>query len=89
MNKIDLEKLKGEIVTNVYHITSDRKVPLHKHSNQDEVFYCFKGSGYGVLEDSEIELSIGKVFIVPAGILHSARTDNDLYVASFLIPAVD
>ena len=86
---MDIEELKGQIVTNVYHITADRKVPLHKHSNQDEVFYCIKGSGYGVLEDSEIEMSRGKAFIVPAGILHSMRTDNEIYVASFLIPAVD
>lgn len=86
---MDIEQLKGEIVTNVYHITADRNVPLHKHTGQDEVFYCFKGSGFGVLEDSEIELSRGRVFIVPAGILHSVRTDSDLNVASFLIPAVD
>ena len=82
-------ELKEQIVTNVYHIPPDKKVPLHKHSDKDEVFYCVKGSGFGVLEDSEIELSRGKVFIVPAGILHSLRTDSDLFVASFLIPAVD
>lgn len=86
---MQFEELKEQIVTNVYYIPADKEVPLHKHSDKDEVFYCVKGSGFGVLEDSEIELARGKAFIVPAGILHSLRTDKDLYVASFLIPAID
>ena len=52
----------------------------------DEIFYCIEGSGFGVLEDSEVSLSVGEAFIVPAGVLHSLRTDGDLFVSSFLIP---
>lgn len=83
---MDLEKLKEAIVKNVYHINSTKNVPLHKHNNMDEIFYCIEGSGFGVLEDSEVSLSVGEAFIVPAGVLHSLRTDGDLFVASFLIP---
>jgi len=86
---MDLEAIKGQIVTNVYHIDADKKVPLHKHNKQDEIFYCIKGAGYGVLENDEIELSVGKAFIVPAGTMHALRTDNELYVSSFLIPVVE
>ncbi|MFT9497945.1 cupin domain-containing protein [Anaerosolibacter sp.] len=85
---MDLENVKKSIVTNVYHIDAKKNVPLHKHQNQDEVFYCIKGKGLGVLEDQEIELTVGKAFIVPAGTMHSLRTDSDLYVSSFLIPVI-
>lgn len=85
---MDLDEIKKSIGTNVYHIFRGKNVPLHKHADKDEVFYCIKGSGFGVLEDSEIELTVGKAFIVPAGTMHSLRTDEDLYVASFLIPSI-
>lgn len=85
---MDPEEIKSKIVTNFYHITSDKKVALHKHSQHDEVFYCMKGEGFGVLEDSEVELSYGKTFIVPAGTMHALRTDTDLWVGSFLIPVI-
>ena len=86
---MDLNQIKGSIETKVYHITSEMKVPLHKHDDMDEVFYCIKGSGYGVLEDGESELTVGNAFIVAAGTMHSLRSDDNLYVASFLVPVVD
>jgi mannose-6-phosphate isomerase-like protein (cupin superfamily) len=86
---MDLDSIKESIVKNVYHIPSDLKVPLHKHAEQDEIFYCIKGSGFGVLEDREVELNVGSSFIVPAGIMHSVRSDDEVYVAAILIPVVD
>ena len=62
---------------------------MHKHDGKDEIFYCIKGSGVGVLEDGEVELNVGKAFIVPAGVMHTVRTDGELYVSSFLVPVVD
>ncbi len=86
---MNLDVIKEAIATKVYHITSETKVPLHKHDDKDEIFYCLKGSGFGVLENNEIELTTGKEFIVKSGIMHSLRSDQDLYVSSFLIPVVD
>ena len=86
---MDLNIIKESIVTKVYHLTSDTKVPLHKHEKQDEIFYCINGSGFGVLENSEVELNVGKAFIVPAGTLHSLRSEGNLYVSSFLVPVMD
>lgn len=83
---MDLSVIKESIETNVYHIPSDAKVPLHEHATQDEVFYCIKGSGFGVLADREVELKVGESFIVPAGTMHSLRSDGDFYVTAFLIP---
>jgi len=86
---MDLNSIKESIVKNVYHITSDTKVPLHGHADKDEIFYCIKGSGFGVLEDQEVELSVGKSFIVQAGTKHSLRSEGNLYVSAFLVPVVD
>jgi len=86
---MDLNSIKESIVKKVYHVSSETKVPLHKHRDQDEIFYCIKGFGFGVLEDREIELTVGKAFIVPAGVMHSLRSDGNLYVSSFLVPIVD
>ncbi|MBZ9688160.1 cupin domain-containing protein [Clostridium estertheticum] len=86
---MNLENIKKSIVTNVYHIPADKKVALHKHPKHDEIFYCIKGDGFGVLEDREVELTIGKAFIVPAGEMHALRSDRNLYVSAFLIPVVE
>lgn len=86
---MDLSNFKESIVTNVYHIPAGKKVALHKHPKSDEIFYCIKGEGFGVLENSEVELTVGKAFIVPAGEMHALRSDSDLYVTSFLIPVVE
>lgn len=86
---MDLNSIKESVVINVYHITSDTKVPLHQHAKQDEIFYCVKGSGFGVTEDGEVELTVGKAFIAPAGTKHSLRSEGDLYVSAILVPVVD
>ena len=85
---MDLDEIRDSIETKVYHIHPELKVPLHKHADKDEIFYCIKGSGFGVLEDQEIELSVGSPFIARAGTLHSLRSDGNLYVAAILIPVV-
>ena len=86
---MDLNSIKESIVTKVYHVNSETKVPLHKHEEQDEIFYCIKGSGFGVLEESEVELNVGVSFTVPAGTIHSVRSDGELYVTAFLVPVVN
>jgi mannose-6-phosphate isomerase-like protein (cupin superfamily) len=86
---MNIEEYKNKIVTNVYHITKESNVSLHKHPKHDEVFYCVKGTGFGVFENEETELNVGNEFIVPAGVMHSLRTVSDLYVASFLIPVIE
>ncbi|GAA0182213.1 hypothetical protein SH2C18_46290 [Clostridium sediminicola] len=86
---MDLNVIKESIEKKVYHIPCDIKVPLHKHAEHDEIFYCIKGSGFGVLEDGEVELNVGKSFIAPAGTMHSLRSEGEMYVCAFLVPVVD
>jgi len=85
---MDTKMIKEALSAHVYHIPADKKVPLHQHPEQDEIFYCLKGEGFGVLENEEIELSPGKAFIVPAGVMHSVRSDSEIYVAAFKAPMV-
>ncbi len=85
---MDLDAIKDAVITKAYHVHSETKVPLHNHAEKDEIFYCIKGSGFGVLEESEVALTPGEAFIVRAGIQHSLRSDTDLYVTSFLVPVV-
>jgi len=83
---MDLASIKKAIETKVYHIPSDLKVPLHEHVAHDEIFYCIKGSGVGILDGKEVELTVGDVLVAPAGSMHSLRSDGELYVTAFLIP---
>ena len=84
----DLEAIKEATVTKDYHLDPEMKVHLHKHDSQDEIFYCVKERGFGVLEDGEKVLKVGEAFIVHAGVMHSLRTDTDLVVTSFLVPSL-
>lgn len=86
---MDTEQVKAAIKTNVYYIDSNKVIALHKHQKFDEVFYCIKGSGFGVLENGEQELNAGDTFIVRENTMHSLRTDSEMVVASFLIPIVE
>jgi mannose-6-phosphate isomerase-like protein (cupin superfamily) len=86
---MNVEKFREAVINKVYHLVADSKVALHQHPKHDEVFYCIKGSGFGVLAHGEVALKPGKAFIVPAGTMHSLQTDTDLYVTSSLIPIAD
>lgn len=86
---INLELIKESIEINVHHIHFGKTVHPNKHKGFDEIFYCIKGSGFGILEDTEIELNVGTLFFAPARKTHSLRSDGDLYVISVLIPVID
>ena len=86
---MDKEFIKSKIKTNVYQIKADSNVALHKHQKFDEIFYCIKGNGFGVLENEEKELNVGDAFIVKENTLHALRADSEMWVASILIPVLD
>lgn len=88
VKSMELDSIKEACKLHVYHIPSDKDVPLHRHDSLDEIFYCIKGSGFGVLEDEEIELNVGDTFIAPAGVMHSLRSNEHLYVTALLVPVI-
>ena len=86
---MDLQAIKGRIVFNVYDIDPSRKVPLHKHGKNDEIFSCAKGEGTGFLGEERTELRPGKAFIVPACGMHTISTETGIVVYSFLVPVLE
>ena len=45
----------------------------HKHDDEDEFFYVVEGQFLIDLEDRTVELSPGKGFVVPKGVMHRPR----------------
>lgn len=85
-NGVDFKSLKEGLESKTYLIPPTVKVPFHEHATQDEIFYCVKGSGIGIVDDKEFEFSPSDIFIAPAGSIHSIKSDETLYVMAFLIP---
>lgn len=85
---IEVEAVKGAIESNVYYIAPNALVPLHKHEDLDEVFYCIKGNGYAVLENEERLLNEGTTFVAHSDEHHSLRSEEGMYVVSSLIPII-
>lgn len=59
----------------------------HAHADQDELFLVLKGRLRIQLEDGEVDLGPGDVFVVPAGMPHSPVADEECWLA--LVEPVD
>ena len=51
----------------------------HQHENEDELFIVFKGRLTIQLRDRNIELGVGDMFVVPKGIEHCPRAEQDTH----------
>ncbi|GMT43248.1 MAG: mannose-6-phosphate isomerase [bacterium] len=67
---IKLAKLKGEFL-------------WHHHENEDELFMVVKGHLTIKLRDGDIELNEGEFYIIPKGIEHMPKAENEAYVLMF------
>ena len=45
----------------------------HKHDNEDEFFYVVSGRFVIDLEERSVDLTAGKAFVVPKGVMHRPR----------------
>jgi mannose-6-phosphate isomerase-like protein (cupin superfamily) len=63
-NKIMIGKLRGEFV-------------WHAHPDTDDLFLVVKGRMTIQLRDRDVELSEGDLFVVPRGVEHCPRSDED------------
>lgn len=88
IESMDLEFIRDSIEERVYLITPEVVVPMHKHMFFDEVFYCIRGFGFGVLGEEEVKIEVGDTFTVHAGKEHSLRSEGELYVLSILVPVL-
>jgi mannose-6-phosphate isomerase-like protein (cupin superfamily) len=66
-NKLELVKLKGEFV-------------WHKHDETDDFFFVLKGRLTIQLRDRDVELEEGDLFVVPRGVEHCPKADEEAHI---------
>ena len=66
-NKIVVGKVRGEFV-------------WHSHPDTDDFFLVLKGRLTIQLRDGDVELSEGELFVVPRGVEHCPRADEETHV---------
>ena len=66
-NKIQLAKVRGEFV-------------WHTHPDTDDFFLVVEGRLTIQLRDRDVELSAGELFVVPRGVEHCPRADEEAHV---------
>ena len=65
--KVYVGKVKGDFV-------------WHKHDETDELFLVLKGRLVIQLRDRDVELAEGELFVVPRGVEHCPRSDDETHV---------
>jgi len=83
---VDFEKIRENLEIKTYLIPEHVDVPYHEHPSSDEIFYCIKGSGIGIVDDNKFDFNPGDTFIAPAGSIHSIESYETQLVLAFLIP---
>ena len=66
-HKLAVVKVKGEFV-------------WHKHDHTDDFFLVLKGRLTIQLRDRDVELSEGELFVVPRGMEHCPKADEEAHV---------
>jgi mannose-6-phosphate isomerase-like protein (cupin superfamily) len=66
-NKIQLGKAKGEFV-------------WHSHPDTDDFFFIVKGRLTIQLRDRDVELEEGDLYVVPRGVEHCPRADEEAHI---------
>lgn len=52
----------------------------HHHENEDELFYVIKGSLTMKFRDRDVELNQGEMLVVPRGVEHMPKADNEAWI---------
>ncbi len=55
----------------------------HSHENEDELFFVIKGSFCMDFRDKSVEIKEGEMIIVPKGIEHRPRAENEVHIMLF------
>jgi mannose-6-phosphate isomerase-like protein (cupin superfamily) len=66
-NKLIVGKLKGEFV-------------WHSHADTDDLFLVLKGRLTIQLRDGDVELGPGELYVVPRGVEHCPKADEETHV---------
>jgi mannose-6-phosphate isomerase-like protein (cupin superfamily) len=66
-NKLQVGKVKGEFV-------------WHSHPDTDDFFLVLKGHMTIQLRDRDVELDEGDIFVVPRGVEHCPKADEEAHI---------
>ena len=58
--------------------------PIHKHENEDEMFFVIHGKLKLEFEDKSIHLNEGEFLIVPKGVLHRPVAEEEVQLMMFV-----
>ncbi len=67
---VKLGKFKGEFI-------------WHSHNDEDELFLVVKGKFFMEFLDKTVEINEGEVIVVPKGVEHRPRADEEVHVMLF------
>lgn len=67
---VKIAKFKGEFV-------------MHKHEQEDELFYVIDGKLFIELKDKTVELNSGEFVVIPKGVLHKPYAPEEVSVLLF------
>lgn len=67
---VKLGKFKGEFV-------------WHSHKDEDELFFVVKGSFIMDFRDHTVEVREGEMIVVPKGVEHRPRADEEVHIILF------
>ncbi len=75
------QKVVGEANGNLYKVAKGiGSTNWHKHDDEDEVFFVYKGRLTIQLRTGDVELTEGDMFIVPRGVEHCPRADEEVHL---------
>ncbi|PQJ80849.1 mannose-6-phosphate isomerase [Polaribacter porphyrae] len=67
---VKVAKFKGDFV-------------MHKHDDEDELFYVIAGTLFIKLADKTLELNAGEFAIIPKGVLHQPFAPEEVHILLF------
>ena len=55
--------------------------PFHAHTNEDEMFFCWKGEFFIDFEfQDSVEIKAGEAIVIPKGVVHRPRAEMECQV---------
>ena len=63
-----------------------RRISVHMHEHEDEVFFAHKGRGVAVLNDERTPIEEGSVIYIPQGTWHSIESSEDMQLVWLTSP---
>lgn len=55
----------------------------HKHDDEDELFFVYRGGIRIMLEDETVQLDEGQLCVIPKGVMHKPESDEPSVVILF------